>query len=124
MMLVECVALHGPALRASFYAVYGFGYETVSPLEAADLAVWMPEGSALWRAVGGPLSITGVERELRISNYHLQVLGWMKTKDGRDGRNQPKPPKAPPYAGEVAVETAHAQRQAEARQRRARHSAA
>lgn len=118
MMLVECVALHGPALRASFYAVYGFDHETVAPLEAADLAVWMPEGSALWRAVGGPLSVTGVEREMQISNYRLAVLAWMQTEDGRAGRNHPKPPKAPPYAGEAAVETAHAQRQAAARKRR------
>lgn len=119
MMLVECVALHGPALRASFYAVYGFGHETVAPLEAADLAVWMPEGSALWRAVGGPLSITGVERELRLVDYRLQVLAWMKTKDGQAGRKQPKPPTPPPYAGQAAADELHANRQAMARERRA-----
>lgn len=117
-MLVECVALYEPALKASFYATYRFGYEAVDPLEAADLTAWLPEGCPLWRAVGGPLSITAVERELQITNYRLSVLAWMQTKDGRDGRNHPKPPKVPPYAGEVALEEAHAQRQARARQRR------
>lgn len=117
-MLVECIALYGPALKASFFATYRFAYDSVPPLEAADLTAWLPEGSPLWRATGGPLSITGPERELRMVDYRLQVLAWLQTKDGREGKNQPKPPKAIPYAGEVAVEEAHAERQARARQRR------
>lgn len=118
-MLVECVALHEPSLKASFWAVYGIGYDAVDVLDAADLTAWLPEGSALWRSVGGPLSITGVERELRVVDYRLQVLAWMKTKDGQAGRKQPKPPSPPPYTGQAAANELHANRQAMARERRA-----
>lgn len=118
-MLIECAHLYGPALNASFLAVYRARWTDFDPLEAADLAAWLPEGCPLWRAVGGPLSITGVERELRVVDYRLQVLAWMKTKDGQAGRKQPKPPTSPPYAGQAAADELHANRQAIARERRA-----
>ena len=117
-MLIECVALYEPALNAAFLAEYGFRWHEVDPVEAADLAAWLPAGCALWRATGGPLALSGVEQGLRVVDFRLQVLAWQQTEDAKHKRNQPKPPQPIPYAGEKAVEEAHAQRQALARRRR------
>lgn len=122
MMLVECVALHEPALRASFLAVYRITVEGVDPLDAADLIVWLPPGCALWRSVGGPNSLTQEAHELRFVEWRLRVLAWMQTQDGHDGRNQPEPPAPIPYSGEVEADAlraaSRARRQLDARERR------
>lgn len=117
-MLVEVIALYEPALNASFRAEYGFRASDVAPLEAADLAAWLPAGCALWRAVGGPLALSGVEQGMRLLDYRLQVLAWMQTEDAKHRRNQPKPPKPTPYSGEAEASEAFANRQAAARRRR------
>lgn len=117
-MLVECIALYGPALNASFRSEYGFPVSEVDPMEAAELAAWLPAGCALWRAVGGPLALSGVEQGIRLLDYRLQVLAWMQTEDAKHRRNQPKPPQPTPYAGEAKADEAFANRQAAARRRR------
>jgi len=121
-MLVEAVALHEPALRASFWAVYGFPYESLDPLDAADLTSWLPAGCALWLSVGGPASIWQEVRELQEVNYRLKILAWMQTEDAQKGRNQPSPPEPIPYSDEIQAraeaEENHARRQYAARQRR------
>ena len=117
-MLIECVALYEPALVASFRAVYQSRWTDFPLLEAADLAAHLPPGCALWRAVGGPLALSGIERELSVIDYRLQVLAWQKTKDGQKGVNQPKPPAPIPYAHEADVEAVFAAKQMAARRRR------
>lgn len=87
-------------------------------LELAGLTVWLPDGSALWRSMGGTRAESAETRHLRMVEFRLRELAWQKTKDGQDGRNRPKPPEPPPVAGAVRFEEAHAERQARARARR------
>ena len=117
-MLIECVALYEPALNASFRATYQARWDDFPPLESADLTAWIPAGSAIWQCTGGPLALSGIEKGLRLLDYRLEVLAWMKTEDAKHKRNQPKPPKPIPYAHEVAAEADHAERQMRARRRR------
>lgn len=107
-------------MRASVRAEYGVAeIRTLRVFELAELIEWLPDGCALWRSSGGPRSITNEAHLLRMLDYRLQVLAWQQTEDAKHKRNQPKPPQPIPFAGEKAVEEAHAQRQAAARRRRA-----
>lgn len=87
-------------------------------LETAELLTWLPAGAALWRSIGGDLAISEEAHQLRFIEYRLRVLAWQQTKDGKDGRNRPKPPKQIPLAGDRSDAVAHAERQAAAHRRR------
>lgn len=120
-ILIEAYRDHEGALRASMREVYG-----VTDLRAegfvrlADLVRWLPRGCALWRSMGGDLSLTEDAHVLRLVEYQLRVLVWQQTQDGQKGRNQPKPPTAVPWAQERKAEASHSSRQLAARERRER----
>lgn len=59
--------------------------------KAANLAVSLPAGSAVWRAEGGPMSWTPEMQMLAALEYNTHVLYWFKTKDGSKGNNPPDP---------------------------------
>lgn len=118
MLLVESYLHHRSALRASLRAEYRISLGDLPVLETADLAAWLPAGSALWRAVGGPQALSESDHLLRIIDYRLQVLAWQQTKDGQHNRNRPVPPKDPPYASEVSAAGARQSRKAQAFVRR------
>lgn len=119
-MLVECLALHEPALRASFLHEYRARCTDFDPLEAAELLAWIPQGSAVWRAVGGPMSLTAAEHSLRFIEYHTRFLAWRQTQDGQKGHNPPSPPQKIPFAADaVAVESFHERQMASRRRREA-----
>ena len=76
----------------------------VSLPDLADLVIWLPAGCALWLAMGGPASLSPESEQLRTLDYRLRILSWQQTKDGSDGRNQPKPPERVKWAHERAAE--------------------
>lgn len=76
--------------------------------EVADLAAWLPAGSAMWRAIGGPAAWTDETRALMDVEFQLRVLDWRLGRRGKGKR--PQPPKPPPYA--------HEKRKAESKQAR------
>lgn len=80
--------------------------------------MWLPAGSALWRAYGGDMAISEEAHQLRLIEYRLRILAWQQTKDGRKGSNRPKPPEQIPTVGQKNEAVAHAERQAAAHRRR------
>ena len=86
--------------------------------DLADLVAWLPAGSALWMAVGGPAALTAEAHELRAIEFRLRELGWMKSKDAQSGRNRPKPPDPVPFAHERRAEDVVMSRKSEAHLRR------
>ncbi|MFZ4894634.1 DUF5361 domain-containing protein [Plantibacter sp. Mn2098] len=87
-----------------------------------ELVAWLPPGCALWRSVGGPLAWSEETHQLNIIEFRLRVLDWRRTPDGEKGKNQPKPPVPPPYAGDVRAGDEHAEKQAAAHRRRQQHA--
>lgn len=94
MILSVALVRHRAALRAALRAEYGINLRTpgIGWDEGSDLVAWLPAGSALWQSMGGPTSVTMETELLRWVDYRLRLLAWQPTKDGREGRNQPKPP--------------------------------
>lgn len=81
--------------------------------ELAQLTLWLPPGSALWIAVGGPMAISVEQRALQDVEFRLRVLDWRKTKGQKPQRTP-----APPYAHERAEQDATIRRKADAYLRR------
>ena len=92
-MLVGALHEHEGALRASLRAEYGIDLRNpgMNILDLADMVGGLPPGCALWRSVGGPMAYSPEAQLLVAVEYRLHVLQWFKTKDGKDGRNPPKP---------------------------------
>lgn len=90
-------------MRAALRAHYQIDLRAVrrdhsmTPFDLADLAVWLPAGSALWEDVGGPSSISAESRELRRVLFMLRVLDYRER--GSKGE-KPKPDPEPDYAHE------------------------
>lgn len=118
-MLAELYADHRPALRASFLSEYGVAdVESVPVLRAADLAAWLPAGSAVWRSFGGPLAWSEETHLLNFVEHRLRVLAWLQSKDGKDGKKQPKPMPVPELASKKLAAQDEMQRKAAAYRRR------
>lgn len=101
-------------MRASLRVEYQItDMRAESVLELADLVAWLPPGSPLWRAYGGPMAQSAELAKLVEIEFRLRELSWMQSKDGAAGRNRPKPPEAPKYAREREAEEAEAMRKAE-----------
>lgn len=119
MLLAEAYISHRGALLASLQSEYQVGLHDRPLSVMTELVAWLPPGCALWRAFGGPLAWSDETHMLNLLDYRLRVLHWADSEDARKGRNQPEPPKPPPYAGEERAVEAHAERQSAARQKRA-----
>ena len=89
-------------------------------LDLAGMVVWLSPGCALWRSVGGPLAWSEETHLLNVVEFRLRTLVWMQTEDAKKGRNRPKPPEAPKYAGELSRESDAMARKAEAHRRRSK----
>lgn len=64
-------------------------------LRAADFAHYLPNGSMVWREYGGERAWSDDVAALLMIDFRLQVLAWMQSEDGAEGRNPPKPPEPP-----------------------------
>lgn len=95
MILSDALCRHRDALRASLRAEYRLDLSSpdIPWFDVADLVAWLPAGSALWVSYGGPTSVSVEAELLRWIDYRLRVLVWSKTKDAKDGRGAPTPPK-------------------------------
>lgn len=122
MLLAEVYSNYRAPLLASLQSEYRIGLHDRPMHEVADMVAWLPPGCALWRAVGGPLSLSSTDELLMFVDFRLRYLLWQGTKDGQSNRNRPDPPKTPPYADARKQEQAHAERQADAYRRRTRKS--
>ncbi|ROR81131.1 hypothetical protein SAMN06295974_0356 [Plantibacter flavus] len=120
MLLAEAYISHRGPLLAAIQSAYGLRLRDRPLMEMSDLVADLPPGCSLWRAIGGPLAWSAETHMLSLVEYQMRRLAWMQSEDAqkKPPRNAPKPPETPPYAGEVAVQDAHAQRQRAARQRR------
>lgn len=108
---------HRDALRAALRGTYGIDLARVGlPLdELADLVAWLPGGSVLWQATGGPLARSREEQTLLLVDLHLRQFMWLR--GGKKGR-EPKYPADPPLASERRQENAVMARKAAAYARR------
>lgn len=110
-------AHHRDALRAALRATYGVNLTHPGlPLqELADLVAWLPGGSVLWQATGGPLARSREEQALLLVDLHIRQYMWLRS--GKKGR-EPKYPPHPPLASERRQENAVMARKAAAYARR------
>lgn len=104
-------------MRASLRATYGIDLDNpgVSVQALAELTAWLPPGCPLWIAVGGPLALSVVQRELRAVEFRLRELIWRQT-NSKGQRPQPQP--EPPYAHDREMQAASIRRKADAYLRR------
>lgn len=104
-------------MRASLRAVYGIDLRvvlaehTMSPMELADLVVWLPAGCAFWMSAGGPAALSREVRELRRVGFLLRVLEFRYR--GSKGQ-KPKPDPEPVWEHERREQRAVMSRKAEA----------
>lgn len=81
-------------MRADFRHYYGLDLRealTSNPFDAADLAVHLPPGSAVWREHGGPMAWTQAEHFAAAQLHALHLANWQRSKDGQRGVNAPRP---------------------------------
>lgn len=103
-MLAEALHNHRGALSASLMETYGIRLAShgLSLLELADLTHWIPDGSALWRSIGGPRAVSQESELLILVEYQIRHLQWMQ--QGKRNAKKPKPIELPKYASEIAAE--------------------
>ena len=95
------------ALRADFRKHYGVRLRDemhADIFEAADMAANLPRdgSSAIFRAINTEWQWTLDAQLLALNADYLAWLRWFKTKDGRKGRNKPKPIPRPGVAKEAS----------------------
>ena len=92
--LARCKRLYPGELRADFRRYYHVAYsevERLSPVEAADLAFFLPEGSRLKAAIDPAYAWTREERLLAAAINAIAALGGAK----KPPISVPEPKKAP-----------------------------
>lgn len=112
-MLAILLRHHEGALRASLMMTYGIDLDAAldMPLTTAEYVAWLPAGSPLWKAFGGPAAISDQERAIQMLDYSVRVVDFHLRK-GKGSK--PQPPKAPPYAHEARAVDAKTRRKAQA----------
>jgi hypothetical protein len=111
------MTFHEGALMASLRATYGIDLRNpgMSVPDLASHVVWLPPGSPLWMAVGGPMAWSVEQRAMHALEFRLRVLDWrLRNSKGE----QPHPTPDPPYAHERAEQVASVRRKADAYLRR------
>lgn len=69
----------------------------MSPADLGDLTANLPRGCALWRAVGGLMSITDEAWQLRIVEWRMrEVAAGQRAAAGDKKVKPPEPPTPPP----------------------------
>lgn len=94
------------------------GRTDVTLRELSDYTANLPPGCALWRETGGDIAWTVETHMLALVEHRLRVLAWMKSEDGKHGRNKPEPIKAPQSVYERQAEEKRLSARAEAYLRR------
>lgn len=61
----------------------------------AVYATRLPDGARVWAAVGSPKAWDESTYLLHAVEYNTRLNVWAKTKDGQNGRKQPKPSPTP-----------------------------
>lgn len=80
-------------------------------IDLADLVAWLPPGSVFWRSLGGPASLSLLEREMREATYWLRVLDW---RERQSKGEQPKRAPEPSWSWEREAEQSATARKAAA----------
>lgn len=75
-----------------------------TPCQLGGLIEYLPNGSPLWLAVGGPRAWSDQTAGLLLVEYRLRILAWQKTKDGSNNNNPPEMQEPPKYAHEEKEE--------------------
>lgn len=84
-------------MRAALRAEYGIDLREVLETrnmhasDLADLVAWLPPGSVFWRSIGGPASLSMLEREIRENTFWIRVLEWRKRGKGEQPKRAPDP---------------------------------
>ena len=90
-MLVE----HPGELYADFRQFYGTDFDKlrgeIGEIRTADLAAQLPIESRSIRALKPELAWTHQEWLMWSLEYHVRVLTWQNTENGRKGRSKPQP---------------------------------
>lgn len=105
------------ALRADFRHYYGLDLRDAlsgNVFDAADLAVNIPPGAAVWREHGGPLAWSQAEHFAALQLHAANVANWQRTKAGQKGSNPPKPIEPPKGRKERDVDSARLDAKAQA----------
>jgi Family of unknown function (DUF5361) len=105
------------ALRSDFRHYYGMDLREAlrgNIFDAADLAVNIPPGAAVWREHGGALAWTQAEHFAALQLHAANVANWQRTKDGQKGSNPPKPIEPPKGRKELDADTARLDARAQA----------
>lgn len=93
------LAEHPCELYADFRQYYGADLDElrgeIGEIRTADLAAQLPSDSRTFRAINPELEWTARDYMLWSIEYSLRILRWQPTKDGRAGRNQPRPMPTP-----------------------------
>lgn len=85
-------------MRSDFRHYYGLDLREAlagNIFDAADLAVNIPPGAAVWREHGGPLAWTQAEHFAALQLHAANVANWQRTRAGQKGSNPPKPIEPP-----------------------------
>jgi hypothetical protein len=82
--------------------------------DAADLAVNLPPGCAVFREYGGPLAWTQSEHLAAAQLHAANIANWQRTKDGSKGSNPPKPLEPPKGRNERDADAARLDARAQA----------
>jgi len=109
------LADHRSALRASLRAEYQLDLDRhdLTPTELADLAVWLPSGSAVWRSMGGPAAWSQETAMLVNLEQTVRAFNWMFTEDGKHRRNYPEPLEPPKFYQDEKAEQLRLERRIE-----------
>jgi hypothetical protein len=105
------------ALRSDFRHYYGMDLREAmrgNIFDAADLAVNLPPGAAVWREHGGPLAWTQAEHFAALQLHAANVANWQRTKAGQKGSNPPQPIEPPKGRKEREVGSARLDAKAQA----------
>ena len=89
------LAKHPSELYADFRQYYGADFDKlrgeIGEIRTSDLAAQLPSNSRSFRTIQPELAWTERDYMLWSIEYSLRVLRWQSTKDGRSGRNKPRP---------------------------------
>lgn len=89
------LAKHRCELYADFRQYYSVDFDKlrgeVGEIRTADLAAQLPSDSRSYRAIKPELTWTDRDYMLWSIEFSLRVLRWQPTKDGKSGRNKPRP---------------------------------
>lgn len=101
-MLAHMSRKAGDALLADFRRVYGLHPHDLTPVEAAALAVNLPDGSMVWRVLNTPNAWTVDQHLTACLVDQMQMWMWSNSDPKKRG-HRPKPLQRPGSQQEVST---------------------